>query len=82
LTDKELRYFYYIETCTNEITLAQYINFDDETNTVFGQDVLPAVVSGFQHNVQKPHSHKTLLVTRPLQSATSIERKKGTAHLK
>lgn len=60
LTDKEFRWFDYIETSTNKITLAQYTDIDDETNKMFAEDLLPAVANRFRvkpsddFNLQQP----------------------------
>ena len=52
LTDKEFRYFDYIETSTNKISLAQYADADAdadaEINKMFAEDLLPSVAGRFR----------------------------------
>ena len=50
LTDKEFRYFDYIETSTNKITLVQYTDAGNSTriNKMFAEDLLPGVAGRFR----------------------------------
>ena len=41
LTDKEFRYFDYIEASTNKISLAQYTDADPERDKMFAEELLP-----------------------------------------
>ena len=49
LTDKEFRYFDYIETSTDRISLAQYTNVGStRINKMFAEDLMPAVAGRFR----------------------------------
>ncbi|MBA2307480.1 hypothetical protein H0W26_05080 [Candidatus Dependentiae bacterium] len=49
LTDKEFRYFDYIETSTDRISLAQYTNAGStRINKMFAEDLMPAVAGRFR----------------------------------
>jgi hypothetical protein len=62
LVDKEFRYYDYLETSTNKITLAQYVEADPERDRMFAEDLLPAVAGRYRI---KESVHPNLRMQQP-----------------
>jgi len=48
LTDKEFRYYERLETSTDKISLAKFVNSDPERDRMFAEDLLPGVAGRFR----------------------------------
>ncbi len=62
LMDKEFRYYDYLETSTNKITLAQYTDADARIDKMFAEDLLPGVAGRFR---LKESVHSNLRLQQP-----------------
>jgi C-terminal processing protease CtpA/Prc len=62
LVDKEFRYYDYIESSTNKITLAKYVDAAPERDKMFAEDLLPGVAGRFRI---KESVHPNLRLQQP-----------------
>ena len=65
LMDKEFRYYDYLETSTNKITLAQYTDADPRIDKMFSEDLLPGVGGRFR---LKESVHSNLRLQQPQEN--------------